>query len=323
MEQRQLGRSGITVSSIGLGTFTWGGSTKPDDAGPLLRAYLDAGGTLVDTADIYAGGAAETILGGLLDKVVPRADIVLATKAVGVLDGGRPRSDASRQHLMRALDDSLRRLGTDYVDVWQLHAWDSTVPLEETLSAVDDAISSGRVRHAGICNYAGWQTVKAATAQQAKGHPLVTTQVEYSLLERGIEREVLPAAADQGLGVLAWAALGRGVLTGKYREGVSERRLNNPMFMAYNGRFLDERSSAIVETVWGVAEELGVTPLAVALSWVRDRPGVTAALIGARNVDQLSQSLAAEVDKLTLPQEALRKLDDASAPHVGYPESGI
>lgn len=323
MEQRLLGSSGITVSSVGLGTFTWGLTTKPDDAALQLRAYLDAGGNLVDTADVYARGTAETIIGGLLGKVVRRSDIVLTTKAGGVFDGDRPRSDASRQHLRQALDDSLRRLGTDHIDLWQLHAWDAKVPLEETLSAVDEAISSGRVRHAGICNYSGWQTVKATTMQRAKGQPLVSTQVEYSLVERGIERKVLPAAADQGLGVLAWAALGRGVLTGKYRDGVPERRRNNPMFMAYNGRYLDERSTAIVEVVADVAAGLGVSPVAVALAWVRDRPGVTSALIGARNQDQLSQSLAPEVDKLTLPVEVVRRLDDASAPQISYPESGV
>jgi aryl-alcohol dehydrogenase-like predicted oxidoreductase len=323
MQQRQLGTSDIKVASLGLGTFSWGFTTKPEDAEAQMRAYVAAGGNLVDTADIYAGGEAETIVGGLLGKVVARDELVLATKAVGVLDGGRPRSDASRSHLMQALDDSLRRLRTDYVDLWQLHAWDRNVPLEETLSAVDEAIASGRVRYAGICNYSGWQTVKAATMQAAKAVPLVSTQVEYSLLQRGIEREVVPAAADQGLGVLAWAALGRGVLTGKYRHGVPEKRLNNPMFMAYAGRFLDERCAAIVEAVAQAADELGVAPLSVALSWARDRPGVTSALVGARDLDQLSQSLSPQVQGLTLPQEVAQRLNDASAPCTGYPESGV
>jgi aryl-alcohol dehydrogenase-like predicted oxidoreductase len=323
MERRELGRSGVKVAAIGLGTFTWGLTTKPDDAAVQVRAYLDAGGNLIDTADVYAAGAAETIVGGLFGTVLSRDQVVLASKAVGVLDGGRPRSDASARHLRQALDDSLRRLNTDYLDLWQLHAWDATVPLEETLSAVDEALRSGRVRHAGVCNYAGWQTMKASTLQMAKGHPLASIQVEYSLLERGIEREVLPAAADQGIGVLAWAALGRGVLTGKYRDGVPERRLNNPMFRAYAGQYLDDRSAAIVETLATVAGELGVPPLAVALAWVRDRPGVSCALIGARNIDQLRQSLAPETDHLVLPEQAVRMLDEASKPHRGYPENGV
>ena len=323
MERRELGRSGVKVSSIGLGTFTWGLSTRPDDAALQVRAYLDAGGNLLDTADIYAAGAAETIVGGLFGKVISRDQVVLATKAVGVLDGGRPRSDASAGHLRQALDDSLRRLNTDHLDLWQLHAWDPAVPLEETLTAVDEALRSGRVRHAGVCNYAGWQTMKASVLQTANGHPLASTQVEYSLLERGIEREVLPAAAEAGIGVLAWAALGRGVLTGKYRDGVPEKRRNNPMFQAYAGRFLDDRSAAVVETVATVAGELGVPPLAVALAWVRDRPGVTTALIGARNIDQLRQSLAPETDGLVLPEAAVRTLDEVSKPHRGYPEAGV
>jgi aryl-alcohol dehydrogenase-like predicted oxidoreductase len=215
MQKRMLGSSDLSVSRLGLGTSTWGTTTGKDDAGRQLAAFTEAGGNLVDTADIYGAGRSEEILGQLLPAVARRDDIVLATKA-GAVAGSRPgEADASGTRLLEALDASLRRLGTDHVDLWQLHGWDTGTPLEETLSAVDTALSSGRVRHAGVCNYAGWQAAKAATRQSALGTArLACIQDEYSLLERGIEREVIPAATDQDLGVLAWAPLGRGVLTG-------------------------------------------------------------------------------------------------------------
>jgi aryl-alcohol dehydrogenase-like predicted oxidoreductase len=321
MEQRALGRSGLTVSRLGLGTMTWGRDTDSDDAAAQLRAFLDAGGTLIDTADVYAEGDSEHVLGELLDDVVPRDDVIVATKAV-VRPHGFRRRDASRGHLLSALDASLRRLGTDHVDVWQLHAWDPLTPLDETLSALDLAVSSGRARYAGVSNYAGWQTAKAAAWQAAwPGRArIVSTQVEYSLLERGIEREVLPACADAGIGILPWSPLGRGVLTGKYRDGVpADSRGASPHFERFVGRFLDERSAGIVEAVATAADGLGVSPLAVSLAWVRDRPGVVAPIVGARTVGQLLGSL--QTDELTLPPSIMSALDDVSAPTMGYPES--
>ena len=319
MELRALGHSGLMVSRLALGTMSWGRDTEADDAAEQLRAFADAGGTLVDTADVYADGRAEELLGELIGPVVPRTSVLIATKAVAV-PGALRRRDASRGHLLTALDASLARLRTDHVDLWQLHAWDPQTPLEETLSAVDIAVSTGRARYVGFSNYTGWQTAKAAAWQAAHGRArLVSTQVEYSLLERGVEREVVPAAVDAGIGLLPWSPLGRGVLTGKYRHGTpADSRGASPHFERFVGRFLDHRSARIVEAVATAADGLGVSPLAVSLAWIRDRPGVTAPVVGARTVGQLLGSLQTEA--LTLPAEIRRALDDVSAPEFGYPE---
>src|SRR3954468_14799856 len=220
MQQRPLGRSGLAVSRLALGTMTWGRDTDPDDAAGQLKFYLEAGGTLIDTADVYGDGDAESVIGSLLDHLVPRDEVVIATKA-GLTPHGYRRRDGSRGNLLRSLDASLRRLGTDYVDLWQVHGHDAATPLEETLAALDHAVNSGRVRYVGVSNFAAWQTARAATWQVAypSRAPIVAAQMEYSLLERGIERELLPASAALGFGVLAWSPLGRGVLTGKYRNG--------------------------------------------------------------------------------------------------------
>jgi aryl-alcohol dehydrogenase-like predicted oxidoreductase len=324
MKKRVLGPSDLVVSRLALGTSTWGTTTDKDDAAKQIIEFVDAGGNLVDTADIYAGGKSENILGELLGTVVPRSSVVLATKAAGVLSAGPPfRHDASRAHLLAALDGSLRRLGTDHVDLWQMHAWDPHTPLDETLSAIDTAISTGRVRHAGVSNYSGWQAAKAATSQIKLGRaPLVSIEVEYSLLERGVEREVVPAAVDFGIGILPWAPLGRGVLTGKYRGGVPAERENNRFFKWYVGaRLFQDRTVGIVESVAAAARETGASPLAVALAWVRDRPSVVAPVVGARTVEQLRESLQAE--DFELPGEVRHHLDEVSAPYVGYPEAGI
>jgi aryl-alcohol dehydrogenase-like predicted oxidoreductase len=221
MEHRRLGRSGLQVSRLGLGTMTWGRDTDEHDAYDQLVAFVEAGGSLVDTAPVYGDGASEPLLGTLLGKVVARDEVVVATKAgIGTRDGVRI-VDTSRRALLDSLDRSLSQLGTDHVDLWQVHVWSDATPIEETLAALDYAVSSGRVRYVGVSNFSGWQTARAATWQAAwPGRaPIVATQVEYSLLERGVEAEVLPAAASLDLGVLAWSPLGRGVLTAKYRHG--------------------------------------------------------------------------------------------------------
>ncbi len=321
MEQRALGRSGLVVSRLALGTMTWGRDTDEDEAAMQLTAFVDAGGTLVDTADVYCDGDSERTLGRLLADVVPRSDVLLATKAVGRTGPGPMGRGASRGHLLGALDASLRRLGVDHVDLWQLHAWDDLTPLEETLAACDAAVASGRVRYVGLSNFTGWQTAQAATWQRAwPGRtPLVSTQVEYSLLQRGIEREVVPAAEALGLGVLAWSPLGRGLLTGKYRSATPEgSRGASPQWAG----FLDDLRSAtadrIVEAVVTAADGLGTTPLAVALAWVRDRPGVAAPVVGARTAAQLQESLDAEA--VRLPAAIRTALEDVSAPHFSYPD---
>jgi aryl-alcohol dehydrogenase-like predicted oxidoreductase len=321
MEQRPLGATGLLVSRLALGTMTWGRDTAEDDASAQLKAFLDAGGTLVDTADVYVEGESERILGRLLDDVVPRSEVIVATKAVSVRGAERGR-DASRRHLLDALDASLARLGTDHVDLWQMHAYDDRTPLEETLAALDTAVASGRARYVGVSNYAGWQTARAATWQRAwPGRaPIVSTQMEYSLLQRGIEREVVPTALALGIGILPWSPLGRGVLTGKYRSGTpADSRGASPDYQRFIEPYLDERASSVVGAVLTAADGLGVSPLAVALAWVRDRPGVVAPIVGARTTGQLLGSL--EADSVVLPDEIRDALDDVSRPEKGYPEA--
>jgi aryl-alcohol dehydrogenase-like predicted oxidoreductase len=322
MKQRRLGTTGLYVSHLALGTMSWGHDTDEDEAADQLSAFVEAGGNLVDTADVYIDGESERVLGRLLTGVINRDDIVIATKAVSVRGGDRDR-DASRRHILAALDASLARLGTDHVDLWQMHAWDPRTPLEETLAALDTAVSSGRTRYVGISNYTGWQTAKAAAWQRAwPGRaPIVSTQVEYSLLQRGIEREVVPAALNLGIGLLPWSPLGRGVLTGKYQtETPAGSRGATADYTRFISPYLDDRASRIVGAVMTAADGLGVTPLAVALAWVRDRPGVVAPIVGARNAAQLRGSL--EADTTVLPDEIRRALDDVSMPDMGYPEGG-
>ncbi len=320
MQQRALGRAGLMVSRFALGTMTWGRDTEADDAAAQLKTYVEVGGNLLDTADVYADGVAEEVIGSFLGNLVAREDLMIATKA-GLRPGMDRRHDASRGHLLRALDASLRRLGTDHVDIWQVHGFDPDTPLDETLSALDYAVTSGRVRYVGVSNFAGWQTAQAATWQTAwPGRaPIVSAQVEYSLLERGIEREVLPACEAFGLGVLPWSPLGRGVLTGKYRNGrPADSRGASPHFERFVARYLDPRCSAIVESVLTAADGLGVSPVEIALTWVRDQPGVVAPVLGARTVGQLLGALAAE--DLDLPAEISQALDDVSSIGCGYPE---
>jgi aryl-alcohol dehydrogenase-like predicted oxidoreductase len=320
MEQRHLGRTGLRVSRLGLGTLTWGRNTGERDAADQLKAFWDGGGTLVDTADVYADGGAEYLLGRLLEDLVPRADLVIATKAGSVPDPDR-RFDTSRGHLLSALDASLQRLGTDYVDLWQVHAFDPGTPLEETLQALEIAVSSGRARYVGVSNFCGWQLAKAAAWQlAAPGRtPLASTQMEYSLLQRGVEREVLPAALDLGVGLLPSSPLGRGVLTGKYRHSTPpDSRGGSPDMAPFVAPYLDETARLIVDALAIAADGLAVSPLHVALAWVRDRPGVAAPILGARNAAQLTQALS--VEALTLPAEICLALDDVSAPLHRYPD---
>lgn len=322
MLQRSVGATGLAVSRLGLGTLTWGTDTDEHEANDQLRAFVDAGGTLVDTAAGYGDGASEALIGKLLRSTVDRDDVVIATKAGIDRRSGERRVDVSRKGLLRSLDGSLQRLGADHVDLWQLHTWSDDVPVDETLSALDFAVSSGRARYVGISNYAGWQTALAATHQQeAAGRTrIASTQVEYSLLQRGIEREVAPAAEALGIGLMPWAPLGRGVLSGKYRSGIpSDSRGASSVFGRYVGEHLTPRAGQIVEAVVRAAEGLELSPVQVALAWVRDQPGVVAPIVGARTTSQLLGCLG--VEQHTLPTEILDALDDVSAPVLGYPEA--
>jgi aryl-alcohol dehydrogenase-like predicted oxidoreductase len=314
MEKRRAGTSGLSLSRLGLGTMTWGRDTDEIEAADQCRAFLDAGGNFIDTASTYGDGDSERVIGGLIGTLFNRDEVAIATKAgIGFTDGVR-KIDASRHALIAELDRSLARLGTDFVDVWQIHAWDDTTPLDDTLSALDYAYATGRARYVGISNYSGWQLARAATKQQSNSMkaPLTTVQNEYSLLNREAEIEVLDAAQECGVGFIAWAPLARGVLTGKYRKGIpSDSRGAAPHFAKHIEPYLDNRSTRIVEAVAVAAEGLGFSPLEVALAWVRDAPGVTSSLIGARTGAQLRGVLKSE--EITLPEIVRNALNDVSA----------
>ncbi|MCA5893525.1 aldo/keto reductase [Isoptericola sp. NEAU-Y5] len=322
MERRAVGRSGLRVSVLGLGTMTWGRDTDEIDAAEQLRDFVDAGGSLVDTAATYGDGDAERLIGSLLGTKVRRDEVVLCTKG-GVRGGpSGARADASRGGLLADLDASLERLGTDHVDVFLVACPDPATPLEETVSALRTAVSSGRTRYVGLANHPAWVAARAATLLEGcarDGVGLTALELEYSLLQRGVERDVVPAAASLGLGMLAWSPLGRGVLTGKYRRSLpADSRAASPHLATFVDPYLDDASSAVVEAVATAADGLGRAPLEVALAWLLARDTVASAIVGARTPAQLRTSLAA-LD-LEMPGEVHAALDDVSAPEVGYPE---
>jgi aryl-alcohol dehydrogenase-like predicted oxidoreductase len=294
--------------------MTWGRDTDEIEAADQCRAFLDAGGNFIDTASTYGDGDSERVIGGLIGTLFNRDEVIIATKAgIGFTDGVRT-IDASRHSLIAELDRSLSRLGSDFVDIWQIHAWDDVTPLDDTLSALDYAYTTGRARYVGLSNYSGWQIARATTKQQSNSMkaPLTTVQCEYSLLNRHVELEVLDAAQECAVGFLAWAPLARGVLTGKYRKGVpSDSRGAAPHFARHIEPYLDSRSARIVEAVTVAADGLGYSPLEVALAWVRDAPGVTTALIGARTGAQLRGVLKSE--EISLPDIVRSALNDVSA----------
>jgi aryl-alcohol dehydrogenase-like predicted oxidoreductase len=304
VQRRRVGGSGLQVSRIGLGTMTWGYDTDADAAGDQLRVFVQSGGTLVETADGYGGGAAQDVLAGLLRRVVTRDDLVLAGRSL--LDDGAQGTGAGRGALLSGLDRLLRRLGTDHLDLWQLPGWDPEVPLDETLAAAEAAVMSGRVRYVGLVAPAGWHLASVAERARTRwpGALPASVQAEYSLLAREAEAELLPAAAHHGAGLLAWAPLGRGLLAGRPDDAID--------ISPYVEERRTERSARIVQAVLTAAEGLGTSPLAVALAWVRDRPGVAAAVVGARDAAQLAASTAAEA--VALPGAIRAALDDVSAP---------
>ena len=313
MQSRSVGRSGLKVTRLGLGTMTWGRDTDEHEAANQLRAYLDAGGNFIDTAAVYGDGDSERVIGGFINTLVKRDEIVLATKGGISFQEGRRVVNNSRASLLGDLDQSLERLGVDFIDLWQVHAFDNDIPLEETLSALDHAVVSGRTRYIGISNFNGWQSARVASMQ----NPLLgkvaisSLQNEYSLLNRKVEDEILPAAAHLGLGFLAWSPLGRGVLTGKYQDGMPiDSRGASQHFSSFIAPYLNKRSRSIVKAVIVAAESLALSPLEVALAWLRDRPGVTSSIVGARTGAQLKGVLRSE--EIEIPHQVLEALDEVS-----------
>jgi len=294
--------------------MTWGRDTDENEAAQQLQHFVEAGGNLVDTAAVYGDGDAERVLGGFISTLVKRDDLFIATKGGLTFKDGNRQVNNSRNELISDLDRSLSRLNVDYVDLWQIHTWDKNTPLEETLSALDYATSSGKARYVSVCNFNGWQLARSTTLQNPifGKAAIIAAQNEYSLLNRKVEEEVIPASSALNLGFLAWSPLGRGVLTGKYRGGVpSDSRGASPHFANFVEPYISERCQQIVEAVCVAAEGLGYSPLEVALSWVRDAPGVTSALIGARTGAQLRGILT--VEQITLPEQVRQALNEVSA----------
>ncbi|MGH9236048.1 MAG: aldo/keto reductase [Acidimicrobiales bacterium] len=317
MQYVNLGRSGLKVSRACLGAMMFGTSDSApcgeDEARRVIGAFLDAGGNFIDTANVYTSGQSEQVVGrAIADR---RDEVVLATK--GRMPTGRGPNDVglSRGHLTRALDDSLRRLGTDHVDLYQVHAWDPDTPIEETMVTLDGFVRSGKVRYIGCSNFTGSQIVEAQwAAERQHGTPFTSLQPRYSLLARDIETDVLPAAQRHGLGTMIYSPLGGGFLTGKYERGTQpagDTRLGS-RGGRYAEQVLTERNFDIVDAVRKVAAELDATPTAVSLAWVLSRRGVTSVIMGPRSLDQMEENLPGY--DLDLPDEAISRLNDISRP---------
>lgn len=313
MQLRVLGSSGLRVSPIGLGTISWGRDVEWAAARDMLHDLVSAGANLVDTSPAYGAGAAERMIGKALAAGLPRESLAIATKAGFIVRDGRRVIDTSRGALLDDLEGSLRRLGTDHVDLWQVHAW-GTAPVEETLSALDSAVTRGMARYVGVSNFVGWQSATAATWQEADRarNRLSSVQVEYSLLARRAEVEIVGAAEFHELGLIAWSSLGRGALTAKYQGGRLPRdsRAASDHFSWFLEPYLQPRSQAIVDAVAHAATGLGLTPAQVALLWVRDAPQVASALVGPRTPEQLAELLDTDGKALVAP--IVSALDDIS-----------
>lgn len=313
MEMRMVGNSGLQISRLGLGTMTWGRDTDTHEAADQARAYIDAGGNFLDSASHYGDGDSERVIGGLIGTLFRREDVVISTKAGVTYENGSLTTDASRPSLMSALDQSLARLGTDHVDLWQVQIWDEKIPLEDSLSALDWAYTSGRARYVGISNFNGWQSARAISLQEANSAkaPITSLQNEFSLLARSVEGDALDCAINLDRGFIAWSPLGRGALTGKYRQGIpADSRAATPHFAPFIEPYLNEQSRRIVEAVCVAAQGLGYSPLEVALAWVRDFPGVSSAVVGARSGAQMRGILVSE--EISLPEVVRCALNEIS-----------
>jgi aryl-alcohol dehydrogenase-like predicted oxidoreductase len=325
MEYRALGSSGLRVSVLTMGTMTFGGrggfanvgSTGVDEARRQVDMCLEAGVNLIDTADVYSGGLSEEIVGEVLHG--RRDQVLLATKVRMTMGPGPNDAGLSRQHIISGCEASLRRLGTDYIDLYQVHEWDGHTPLEETLHALDLLVRSGKVRYLGVSNYASWQLMKALGTADRTGLPrFVCQQIYYSLQAREAEYELIPLAVDQGLGVLVWSPLAGGLLSGKYRRGqdapAGARQLTDwdepPVYD-------QERLHDTVEVLISVGQQHDVSAAQVALAYLLGKPAVTSLVIGARTSEQLTDNLAAA--SLTLTDSDRAALDKVSAPPLIYP----
>jgi aryl-alcohol dehydrogenase-like predicted oxidoreductase len=327
MEHRHLGRSGLRVSALALGTMTFGGrgrfamvgETDIAAAARQIDMALDAGVDLVDTADVYSDGLSEDIIGEILERNGRRDRVILATKARMPMGDGPNDAGLSRHHLVAACEASLRRLRADHIDLYQVHEWDGVTPLEETLGALDDLVRAGKVRYVGCSNYSGWQLVKALGVSERRGFErFVSQQIHYTLQAREAEYELIPAALDQGVGVMVWSPLAGGLLSGKFRRGQQRPEGTRALSDWGEPPVLDpDALYDIVDVLVEIADARGVSAAQVALAWLLGRPGVSTVVIGARTDEQLADNLAAA--DLELSEEERARLDEVSAPPLLYP----
>ena len=321
MRYRLLGKSGLRVSQLCLGTMTfgedWGWGSSKDESRQILDAFFEAGGNFIDTANVYTNGTSESLLGEFLKGDRDRA--VLATKYTNAMPGTDPNAGGNqRKNMMRSVEASLKRLQTDYIDLYWLHIWDKITPLDEVMRAFDDLVRQGKILHAGVSDMAAWAVARASTLAELRGWtPFVGLQIEYSLIERTVERELIPMAEALGLGVTAWSPLAGGVLTGKYVEGKAEAdaRMNSEMMKGFDRA--DERARRVVSEVQAVAREVGRSPAQVALAWLRQRPVPIIPIVGARRLEQFRDNLAC-LD-LQLNTSQVERLDTASQIELGFP----
>jgi len=325
MEYRQLGGSGLRVSTLTLGTMTFGGkgwaktvgTTEVEGAKRQIAMALDAGVNLIDTADVYSEGRSEEILGAAVSG--RRDDVLIATKARMPMGEGPNDAGLSRHHIIRSAEASLRRLGTDWIDLYQAHEWDGQTPLEETLAAFDALVRSGKVRYVGCSNYTGWQLMKALGVADRSALPrYVSQQIYYSLQARDAEAELVPVSIDQGLGILVWSPLAGGLLSGKYRRDQPTPE-GTRRFQGWDEPPIhdEDRLYDTIEVLVEVASARGVSPAAVALAWLLHRPAVTSVIVGARTDEQLADNLTAA--DLVLSAEECRRLEEVSRLPLGYP----
>ena len=321
MEYRRLGGTGLMVSELCLGCMTFGRELDEEGSKEIVERFLGAGGNFIDTADVYAEGVSEEITGRAIKGV--REEVVLATKVRFPMGDGPNDVGLSRKHVVAGCEASLRRLGTDYIDLYQVHMWDAATPLEETLSALTDLVRDGKVRYIGVSNFTGWQLMKALGVSELKGFErFVSLQPQYSLVERNIEREVLPVCREEGLGVIPWSPLGGGFLSGKYRRGEKppeDSRIagaSEAMEEAW-ARRATERNWLTLDVIDEISEETGKSYAQISLNWLLRQEDVTAPIIGARRLDQLEDNLQATGWELSAEQ--VGHLSEASALEDVYP----
>jgi len=317
-----LGRSGLRVSPFCLGAMTfgedWGWGSSVSESEAIISRFMERGGNFIDTANVYTKGHSEKIIGDFVGRDHARRDrIVIATKFFGNLFPGDPNGGgAGRKTIVSSCEQSLRRLQTDYIDLYWMHCWDRFTPVDETMRALDDLVTSGKVRYIGFSDTPAWKVSQAQTVAHLRGWaPLVALQIEYSLLERTVEGELIPMALEMGLGVTPWSPLKSGVLSGKYtRENAASVKADRGERVTQN---LGEKVYSIIDELIAIGKELGSSPASIALAWVQGRPGVASTIIGARRMDQLEQNLAALDVKLSRDQVA--RLDKLSKPALGFP----